>query len=332
MADAAKTGSRTRTLRTSWEVGDCVSVPPIFFGQDYSATVPSFINKIIGRVEQVHTNRLSVQWDGDRLVQTVSMDKVTKEPRDTVTQYIGVDATPIHFESSAITHRVITEDDFQPADQSTSGYVKVIKGEKGDDKESSDVNHDTEEMKSSASNNSSDSSDEEQNDTKRTKLIQNVRLKTTADVKKKNHGKGKEKAEPVKARKVVTRKKKATDRRRKCSGSDSGGESDPEEEAYTSLQSKKKVVTKRKCTKKVEKQNTKIKVTIGKKAADRKQAQGGEEEEEQNVLDCTDESENEEQDKNKGKEAKGKEKRMTEEKNIFLRKEDGALIHEPKMV
>ena len=87
MADLAKRSSRSVNLE--WSVGDCISVPPEFFVDNYAKLVPCDVTKIYGRVKKVITNRLLVIWDVDGNESyniNVSMDKVLKEPIDTEQQ------------------------------------------------------------------------------------------------------------------------------------------------------------------------------------------------------------------------------------------------------
>lgn len=104
------TMKKSREKRNTWEPGDCLSVPPIFFGPGYSATVPGDITKIYGRVKEVFTHRLLVKWDLDQNESHVYSDKVTKEPKETKSQYINVD----------VIDRVITADDYEEAGTSSS--------------------------------------------------------------------------------------------------------------------------------------------------------------------------------------------------------------------
>ena len=102
--DVAK---KTRKKRSTWEPGDCVSVPPIRFGPAYSSMVPGDITKIYGRVKEVLTHRLLVKWDLDKNESFIDTDKVTKESRETKSQYINVDA-------------VVTADDYEEAGTTSS--------------------------------------------------------------------------------------------------------------------------------------------------------------------------------------------------------------------
>ena len=52
MADTVK--SNRICLRPTITIDDYVSVPPIFFGQGYSSAIPSWIDKIYGRVIYIH--------------------------------------------------------------------------------------------------------------------------------------------------------------------------------------------------------------------------------------------------------------------------------------
>ena len=67
MAETVKVESRKKIGIIE---GDCVSIPPIFFGRQWSSNVPSHITKITGRVQRVFTNRVTVCWDLDGSEQT----------------------------------------------------------------------------------------------------------------------------------------------------------------------------------------------------------------------------------------------------------------------
>ena len=88
-------------------VGDCVSISSSYFGADYVKELG--LEVVYGRiVEIVNGNRdFNVKWDIDRLTSKgMNLEKVTLEKRDTPTQVIA--------------SSIITEDDFQTADQGTS--------------------------------------------------------------------------------------------------------------------------------------------------------------------------------------------------------------------
>ena len=89
MADTVK--SNRRFILPTFKVGDCVSVPPIYFGYSYSVTVPSSIVKIYGRVTYVHDVSLRVKWDPDQTEDTVKMEKVTLEENSIPLQVIVTD-------------------------------------------------------------------------------------------------------------------------------------------------------------------------------------------------------------------------------------------------
>ena len=68
-------------MRTRIAVGDCVSVPSSFFGQEYEdilAQCGSIEQKIYGRVEEVINGNLSfrVKWDIDGEVSSMNINKV----------------------------------------------------------------------------------------------------------------------------------------------------------------------------------------------------------------------------------------------------------------
>ena len=77
-----------RCRKPKFNVGDCVSVPPIHFGVPYSSCVPSEITKIYGRVVYVFDGSLRVKWDVDGTVATVRNDKVVAEEKSLPPQVI----------------------------------------------------------------------------------------------------------------------------------------------------------------------------------------------------------------------------------------------------
>ena len=129
MADLAKRSSGSVNLE--WSVGDCISVQPEFFGDNYAKLVPCDVTKIYGRVKKVITNRLLVIWDADGNESYVSMGKVSKEPIDTEQQVLNIDVNysiltedDVHSSIDMVIDQgsssVVTLDDYQPSDQSTS--------------------------------------------------------------------------------------------------------------------------------------------------------------------------------------------------------------------
>ena len=86
MAETVKVESRRKKIGII--EGDCVSIPPIFFGCQWSSNVPSHITKITGRVRHVFTNRVTVCWDLNGSEQTVDTQKLSIEVRDTPKQVL----------------------------------------------------------------------------------------------------------------------------------------------------------------------------------------------------------------------------------------------------
>ena len=80
--------SSQRCRKQKYNVGDCVSVPPIYFGVQYSSCIPSQITKIYGRVVYVLDGSLRVKWDVDGTVATVKNEKVTVEENSLPPQVI----------------------------------------------------------------------------------------------------------------------------------------------------------------------------------------------------------------------------------------------------
>ena len=154
MAEMSITSTRI-CKKILWEIGDCVSVPPLFFGKNYAAAIPESVTKIIGRVKQVFTGRLLVTWDADRTENMVYFQNVEQERRDTEIQVLSdntesiITASEVESFSDLLGERVhavepgkvkqepeidlvvqklqrvreesvITEEDFQSTDQSTS--------------------------------------------------------------------------------------------------------------------------------------------------------------------------------------------------------------------
>ena len=68
--------------------GDCVSVPPLYFGTVFSQSVPHEITKIYGRVLYVSeaVAEVKVKWDVDGLIDQVNTSKIEVEDRNTPTQ------------------------------------------------------------------------------------------------------------------------------------------------------------------------------------------------------------------------------------------------------
>merc|ERR1712080_514231 len=126
MAEFVK--KQTRSVVRTWGIGDCLSVPPIFFGNSYSSEVPSEITKIYGQVKEVFTITCCLGFKWNR---KLSMDKVTNEPTSTTKQCIDVNS-----------NHLITSDDYQPTNQCMSLTLSIdeqdillqLKKEKGSQK------------------------------------------------------------------------------------------------------------------------------------------------------------------------------------------------------
>ena len=101
--------------RIKVEDGDCVSLPTSYWGDTFASQMESDyqITKLFGRVSYVNNNNdFSVVWDVDgQLTQHMSLTKCAYEKADEPKQTL-----PSANES------VITAEDFQAADQSTSSY------------------------------------------------------------------------------------------------------------------------------------------------------------------------------------------------------------------
>ena len=86
------TGTLTRLFtRVEFKVGDCVSVPPVYFGREFSMGIPSNITKIYGRVVYVSEavrDEIKVRWDIDGLHEVLKTRVVELEPDTTPTQTI----------------------------------------------------------------------------------------------------------------------------------------------------------------------------------------------------------------------------------------------------
>ena len=90
MTDISIISSTRIRRKVSWEEGDCISVAPSFLSSSCAEVVPSGTSKIFGRVKQVLTNRLLIEWDIDETKNYVDInDQVTKERNDTERQVIS---------------------------------------------------------------------------------------------------------------------------------------------------------------------------------------------------------------------------------------------------
>ena len=122
MADLVKRGREKK----QFGIGDCVSVPPGFFGEEYERVLKEAdgsIERLLGRIVALETGgQLSIQWDIDSETSYhVPPTKVMLEPKDTPQQIApspSEPTQPIPLESRQ--ESVISIEDFQPAEQSTS--------------------------------------------------------------------------------------------------------------------------------------------------------------------------------------------------------------------
>ena len=91
--DLVKLGGRTKI-----KVGDCVSVPINYFGDEYSMAlqVAGFTSdRIYGRVSEVilGNRKFDVKWDVEGDTTTMTLEKVRCEPFDTPLQKIPSSST-----------------------------------------------------------------------------------------------------------------------------------------------------------------------------------------------------------------------------------------------
>lgn len=101
--------------RTKVKVGDCVSVPSIYFGAAYLAALQGnglSEDKLYGHVTQVLRGNSSfvVKWDLEQDETTMSLDKVTYEGEGIPLQQVEPQGTSLE---AADTHALLVENDLE---------------------------------------------------------------------------------------------------------------------------------------------------------------------------------------------------------------------------
>ena len=108
MAEIVKKRSRDQP---SVVIGNCVSIQPTFFGEDYAKSLPDMMNKLYGRIEHIHDKKMvTVRWDIDGTTTMCNMNLLTVESNDQPVQFI-VEMCGSH--AAASSHALLVENNLE---------------------------------------------------------------------------------------------------------------------------------------------------------------------------------------------------------------------------
>ena len=111
--------------RVKVKIGDCVSVPSIYFGAEYLAALQAngLGDKLFGHVTQVLRGNSSfvVKWDLEQDETTMSLDKVTYEGEGIPLQQVEPQGTSVE---AADTHALLIENNLEDVSSDCASPIK----------------------------------------------------------------------------------------------------------------------------------------------------------------------------------------------------------------